>query len=507
MITSISPKNLTARNMAALAAVCLSALMLGLEISSIPAILPTLEQVLPADFRQLQWIMNAYTLAMTASLMAAGALADRFGRKRVFLIGIVLFGLASLACGLATTATTLIVARFAQGMSGATMLACQIAVLSHQFQNGPARGLAFSSWGVLFGSGLGFGPLIGGLVAALISWEWVFLVHVLLAVLTFVLAKTGVAESRDPQALRIDLPGIVSLSVAVFCLVYGITSGQGLGDREGLATFGLGLASFLTFLVVERRTRRPMFDFAVFRNRRFSGALLGASGMNFSFWPFVIYLPIYVQAIHHLDSVTAGLMLLSYTLPTLIMPPFAERLLARRGPGFVIPLGLFTIGLGFLVLRLTLFDATAGAWSLLPGCLIAGVGLGLTNTPVTNTATAAVSAERAGMASGMDMSARMISLAVNIALMGFILLRGVRLALQEMAPTLDGDQLAPLSEMIAAGNLVQAQAGGLGPEMARMALINGFGGVMLYGVFCAWSAAVLSLVLFGRCGRERPMTA
>jgi MFS family permease len=141
------------RNRAALAAVCLSALMLGLEISSIPSILPTLQRLLPADFRQLQWIMNAYTIAMTTCLMAMGALADRFGRRRVFLTGIVLFGIASFACGRATQAPALIAARFFQGASGAAMLASQIAVLSHQFRDGAERGRAFGWWGVIFGIG------------------------------------------------------------------------------------------------------------------------------------------------------------------------------------------------------------------------------------------------------------------------------------------------------------------------------------------------------------------
>ncbi|PIK73872.1 MFS transporter, partial [Methylobacterium frigidaeris] len=128
--------------------------------------LPTLEQVLPADFRELQWIMNAYTIAMTTWLMAMGALADRFGRKRVFLAGIGVFGAASLICGLAASAALLIAARFLQGTSAAAMLACQIAVLSHQFRDGPDRGVAFGWWGIIFGIGLGFGPLVGGAIVA-----------------------------------------------------------------------------------------------------------------------------------------------------------------------------------------------------------------------------------------------------------------------------------------------------------------------------------------------------
>ena len=159
------------RSTTALAAACLSSLMFGLEISSIPAILPTLEQVLQADFQQLQWIMNAYTIAVTTVLMATGTLADRYGRKRIFLIAIAAFGITSLICGLTESVSVLIVARFLQGMSGGAMLICQIAVLSHQFRQGRERAVAFGWWGIIFGIGLGFGPIIGGAIVALVGLE------------------------------------------------------------------------------------------------------------------------------------------------------------------------------------------------------------------------------------------------------------------------------------------------------------------------------------------------
>ncbi len=482
------------RNTLALAAICLSALMLELEISSIPSILPTLERVLGADFRQLQWIMNAYTVAMTTCLMAMGTLADRFGRRRVFLVGVAAFGAASLLCGLAPSAPVLIAARFLQGASGAAMLACQTAVLSHQFRDGAERGVAFGWWGIVFGFGLGFGPLIGGVTVAVLAWEWVFLVHVGLALVTLALGRAGVAESTDPQALRIDLPGIATLSLAVFSLVYLITRGEKLWVEDPVSFLALaGAASAIAFVIIELRAARPMFDFAAFRNRRFSGALLGSAAMNASFWPFVIYLPIYVQAVLGYDSVAAGFVLLAYTLPTLAVPPVAERLLLRHGPGVVISLGLFTIGAGFLLMRLAATGAEAGWQTLLPGCVLAG--LGLTNTPVTNTATGAVSAEHAGMASGMDMSARMITLAVNIALMGFLLLQGVRVALGRVLPAEAAGSLDALAEAVAAGTL---PADGIGPALARQALASGFAGVMLYGGLCAWLVAGLSVLVFGR---------
>jgi EmrB/QacA subfamily drug resistance transporter len=499
-MTLAVPLSTANRSIVALASVCLSSLMFGLEISSVPAILPTLEQVLHADFKQLQWIMNAYTIAVTTVLMATGTLADRYGRKRVFLIGIVAFGIASLICGLTQSASVLIVARFLQGMSGGAMLICQVAVLSHQFREGSERGMAFGWWGIIFGVGLGFGPIVGGIIVAVSSWEWVFLVHVVLSVATLLLALNGVQESRDPDATHLDIAGILTLSLSVFCLAFLITQGPDLGfaSSAALAILGVALASFMAFLVAEKLSPRPMFDFSVFRIRAFSGAIVGSAAMNISFWPFMIYLPIWFQAGLGYDSAAAGLALLAYTLPALVVPPLAERLSLRYRPGLVIPAGLFIIGLGFILMK---FGSTAPhpSWlTMLPGCLLAGIGLGFTNTPVTNTTTGSVASERAGMASGIDMSARMISLAINIALMGLVLVEGVGSSLRAALP---GDfsavQLRSLAERIASGTTVLPDQG-VSAAIIHQALTRGFGWVMLYGGIGVWLLAALSFVVFGR---------
>jgi EmrB/QacA subfamily drug resistance transporter len=500
------------RNTLALGAVCLASLMFGLEISSVPVILPTLERVLHGDFSGMQWIMNAYTLAVTTVLMATGTLADRFGRRRMFVIGIALFGITSLICGLAQNVPTLIVARLLQGASGGAMLICQVAVLSHQFNNGPERARAFSAWGIIFGIGLGFGPIIGGTIVAVSSWQWVFWVHALLAVVTLLLVFGGVRESRDPHAQTLDIAGIVTLSLAVFGLVYYITQASELGfaNPRALLIVAATALAFVAFLLAEKLSARPMFDFSVFRIAPFSGALMGSAGMNFSFWPFMIYLPVYFQIGLGYDSVTAGLALLAYTLPTLLFAPLGERLVLRFGSGIAIPAGLFTIGLGFMLMRIGSGAAHTGVLAMLPGCMIAGAGLGLTNTPVTNTTTAAVPTERAGMASGIDMSARMITLAINIALMGAILVGGILFDLQAKLPSsFDSSALAQLAGRIAAGDLAAIQAAT--PALAQVdptggimhaALMRGFGWVMLYGGAGVWVLAALSFAISGSASRR-----
>ncbi len=443
------------KNILTLAAVCLSSLMFGLEISSVPVMLPTLEKLLKGNFSDVQWIMNAYTIACTTVLMASGTLADRYGRKLVFVAGLVLFGITSLLCGLATTMPLLIAGRFLQGLGGGIMLICQIAILSHQFQDGRERSLAFAAWGIIFGIGLGFGPLIGGLILTFLSWKWVFLVHVPLSLITLGLAWAGVRESRSAEIQRLDTLGMVSLSIAVFGLIYYITRGplMGFTSTRSLLILAASAFCFLLCLYAEKSSVLPMFDFTVFRILDFSGAIIGAIGMNFCFWPFMIYLPIYFQGVLGYSSLMAGTVLLAYTLPTLVVPPMAERLLLRYRPGIVIPLGLFTIGLGFILMWFGIRAAHLGDWTMMPGMLLSGIGLGLSNTTVTNTTTGAVRADRAGMASGIDMSARLITLAINIALMGFLLSKGVLIHLKiAFAGTFDNLQLHSAAEKIAAGN-------------------------------------------------------
>lgn len=491
------------RNGVALAAICLAALMFGLEISSVPVTLPVLEKALGVDFQDLQWIMNAYTIACTSVLMAAGTLADCYGRRRAFVAALFLFGATSLACGLAPSGPVLIAGRFLQGLGGGAMLICLIAILSHQFRDAAERDRAFGIWGIVFGMGLGFGPIVGGAIMALSDWSWVFLVHGPLTLVALAFVFAGVEESRDSGAERLDGAGIVTLTLAVLGLVFFITQGAELGFASlpamGILA-GAGL-SLVAFVVAKTRNPHPMFDFSVFRLRAFSGALLGSVGMKFSFWPFMIYLPIYFQNVLGYGVLAAGLSLLAYTLPTLVLPPVGERLALRYGARRVVPAGLFTIGLGFVLMRLGSGVEGASWLTLLPGCLVAGVGLGITNTPVTNTTTGSVPPARAGMASGIDMSARMIALAVNIAVMGLILQQGIQVRLAGLLPGTDREPLRAAAAKLAAGDLAAGDASGgagLPAEALRGALDHGFGLVMLYGGLGVWILAALSLAVFGR---------
>ncbi|WP_175650872.1 MFS transporter [Pseudomonas sp. Marseille-P9899] len=475
----------------ALAAVCLAAMMFGLEISSIPVILPTLETLLEGRFSDLQWIMNAYTLACTTVLMAVGTLVDRYGRRTLFLASVAVFGLASLACGLAEDASTLIIARTVQGASGGALLICQISILSRQFTEPRERSKAFALWGIVFGAGLGLGPIIGAGILALANWQWVFLIHLPLAVIAFALAGAGVHASSEAPTGKLDSLGILLLASAVFGLTFVIIQGPELSSATAGALALATLLAFVAFLISQRLNPHPMMDFSVFRIRGFSGALLGSAGMNFSFWPLMIYLPIYFQAGMGLDNVDAGLLLLAYTLPTLFVPPLGERLALKLQPGVMIPAGLLVIGAGLMLMCIAIGSAHLLVPVMAAGCVLAGTGLGLTNTPVTNTSTGSVPPSRAGMASGMDMSARMTSLAINIAVMGWVLVQGIAGSLRQSLPGLgEGSALQAMAQAVAAGKqAIPASA-------FHTALDQGFAWVLIYGAASVCLAAVASLCVF-----------
>jgi EmrB/QacA subfamily drug resistance transporter len=496
------------RNALVLGAISLAALMFGLEISSVPVILPTLENQLRGSLRDLQWVMNAYTLACTTVLMAAGTFADRYGRRRVFVISTVAFGLTSLMCGLASSMPVLIVGRFLQGLAGGVMLTSQFAMLSHQFSAGRGRSRAFATFGIVFGLGLGFGPIIGAGIVAVSSWPWVFLVHAPLAALAWAMVMAGAQESREALSDPLDVGGLVTLSLAVLGMTFYITQAPetGYGDGVLLVVMLVAVMSLVAFVRVERRHAHPMFDFGVFRIRAFSGAIMGSIGMNFSFWPLMIYLPIYFHGVLGYDTVTAGTALLAYTTPTLAMPPLAERWAQRYGAGRVIPAGLALIGLGFLAMYAGSLPTAADWQTILPGAVLSGVGLGLTNTLVSNTTTGSVPASRTGMASGIDMSSRLITLAINIALMGSILVAGIAWHLRGVTgPALDGDTLRALAARIAVGDLAAAQrsiAGLDASALAREALAHGFAWLWWYGGLGVLLLAIFSWTLFAEQRRS-----
>ncbi|WP_206244100.1 MFS transporter [Novosphingobium terrae] len=488
------------KNLIALMATCLAALMTGLEVSSVPVILPSIGHDLRADFDSAQWVMNAYTIACTSILMVAGTLADRLGRRRVFTASMILFGAASLGCGTARTMSMLIVYRVLQGAGGGAMLICLIAILSNAYRDGAERGRAFAIWGIVFGMGLGIGPLFGGLIASLIGWRWVFLIHGPLTILTIALVFATIRESRAAGAHQLDLAGMLSLSFSVLGLTFFIIEGPqyGFGSSVMLSMAAAALVSATIFVTVEWLSAHPMVDFSVFRIPNFTGAIMGSAGVNFSFWPLLIYLPLYFENGIGYDRATTGLILLAYTLPALLLPPLGEQLALRYSPRNVIPCGLMLIALGCWAITLGLALAAPGWISLLPGCILTGMGLGLANTPSSNAATYAVEADRAGMASGIETTIRYVALSLNIALMGLVLLIGVRSSLAHGGGGLDAAHASATAERLLTDGLGNDKITVAQQLDRHLALKRGFETLTVYAGLAALFFAMSSFIAF-RC--------
>ncbi|MGU3501770.1 MFS transporter [Mycobacterium sp. C31M] len=483
-----------------------SALMFGLEISSVPVSLPAIGEQLSGGFADLQWVMNAYTIASVMILVAAGVLADRYGRRLVFSTSVTGFGIASLLCGLAPEIEVLIAARFIQGIAGGAMVICGLAILSHQFQESTRRAQAFGIWGIGLGSGLGFGPIIGGALVAWWDWRWVFLIHVIIAMIALVLIVRWVPESRDVRPGRLDVLGITTLSLALFTLVFFITHGPTAGFASATAVISLVIAvlGFASFAVVELRAESPMMPLSLFTRRPFTGALVGAIAMNFSFWPLIIYLPMYLERALHYSVLAVAIIVLGYTLPTFVLPPLGERLALRFGAARTIPAGIAVIGTGMLLIDLGVAMPQPGWWTVLPGLIVAGVGLGLTNTPVTNTTTGSVPPQHSGMASGIDLTARLSFLAINIAVMGALFTESVTATLRDRLPSESVEFVDDLALQMTGSGHNSATAVGTGTldALAADAIRNGFGAAALYGGTAAVLLAIASRLIFGSSVRR-----
>ena len=476
--------------------------MFGLEISSVPVILPNLASQLDASISGIQWVMSAYTIGCVIILVISGILADQYGRKRVFCIAIGFFGLTSLACGLSSNLVLLVAARFLQGIAGGGMLTCLIAILNVQFVEKAARARAFSTWGVVFGAGLGFGPVVGTLLLETFSWRWVFLAHALLAIPTLVLVLLSVTESRRVDQRPLDVWGMITLAIAIFSITYLVQQLQTaeLVSWHTIALAAITVTSVSAFFLIEKLATAPMMDFSIFRIRSFSGAICGAIGMNMSFWPFVIYYPLYLEIGLAYDPTKMSAILMACTVPTILAPPLGERMTAKFGAAVIIPVGLLIIGCGFFLLFLANMTSHPTWWMLLPGSLLAGAGTGLINTPVSNASTAAAKPEQAGMASGLDMSSRLITLAIVIAAMGCLLVEGIALSLGDA----NGHSLNA-AKALAAGNLRQVKQ--LLPDAnisnVHMAFVKGFSWIILFALISTLALSALSGFFFNTLRRGR----
>ncbi|MEA2318504.1 MAG: hypothetical protein QOD44_2693 [Solirubrobacteraceae bacterium] len=400
-----------------LGAVCVATFMLLLDITIVNVALPDIARALGTSFTDLQWVIDAYALALAALLLTAGSLADLFGRRLVFVVGLALFTAASLLCGLASSPLFLNLARAVQGVGGAAMFATSLALLAATFQ-GRERGTAFGIWGATTGAAVAVGPLIGGLLTEKVGWESIFLINLPIGLAAIAVTLTRVNESRDPDAAGVDWAGLVTFSAGLFLLVFALVRGNEEGWGSPLIVSLLAGAAVLlcAFVVAERRQARPMFDLSLMRKPAFAGASIAAFALSASMFSMFLYLTLYIQNSLGYSPLEAGLRFLPATLLSFAVAPIAGKLSARVPARALIGAGLMLVGVGLLLM--SGLDANSGWTALLPGFIVGGAGIGLTNPPLASTAIGVVAPARSGMASGINSTFRQVGIATGIAGLG-----------------------------------------------------------------------------------------
>jgi EmrB/QacA subfamily drug resistance transporter len=434
-----------------LTAVCLGAFILLVDVTIVNVALPSMVDDLDASFGSLQWVIDGYTLALAALLLASGSLADRFGHRRLYLYGLGLFGLASLLCSLAPTAAVLIAARVAQGAGGAAMFATAPALLLASYQ-GRDRGTAFGVWGAANGGAAAAGPLLGGLLTEHLSWPAIFWVNLPIAAvaiamtLRVVRADQAGKPSGHGAPTRIDLPGAAAFTAAVGTLTYGLIRGGEAGwtSAEIVATFAVTVLSLAAFVVIEHRAARrggAMLDPALLRRPSFAGLMSGALLLQGGAFGCLVLVSLWLQSVLGLSPVAAGLAISPLAGASFLVAAGAGRHIQRLAPRLPIGTGLLFVAAGMALLRAEM-TADAGRASLMWGLLVTGIGVGLATPVLVSAATSTVPPQQAGMAGGAVNTFRQLGMTLAIAVLGAAFTSRTATALAGSGTVPDADRSA-----------------------------------------------------------------
>jgi EmrB/QacA subfamily drug resistance transporter len=402
-----------------LLAVCTGTFMLLLDVTIVIVAQPAIQSGLHASFSDVQWVLDAYALTLASLLLTSGVLADRYGRKRLFSIGLVIFTLGSLLCGVAQDPLMLILSRSGQGVGGAIMFATSLALLGHSFR-GRDRGVAFGIWGAITGVSTALGPVLGGVIVTDWSWRGIFLVNVPIGILAVALTAWRVEESKSPRPTPPDWTGFVLLTTGLVSLVYGlIRAGENSWSDTGVVIcLAAGVGALAAFIVVERHIAYPMFDLSLLRTPTFAGASIAAFTMNGSLYAVLLWLVLYLQDILGYSAQDAGLRLAIISGAQFVTAAIAGRFSEHVPARWLIGPGLLLVGVGLIIMA----GLTGGSnWThLIPGFIVSGLGGGMVNPPLASTAIGVVPPQKAGMASGVNTTFRQIGIAAGIAGLGSI---------------------------------------------------------------------------------------
>ena len=405
-----------------LGAVAFGLFMIMLDNTIVNVALPAIEHSLHMSISSLEWIVTAYALTFAALLITGGKLGDMFGRRKMFIVGLVVFTLASLACGLAPSAGFLIGARAVQGIGAALMNPATLSIITATFPP-KERGQAIGIWAGVSALALAIGPLLGGLIVDNINWHWIFYVNVPVGVVGIVVSYFFIKESRDTSHEQsIDLPGLVTSGAALLALSYALIEGNNRGwtSPEILGLFVGAAVLLAVFIQLELRQRLPMLDLSLFKIGSFVGANLVAMLVSLGMFGVFFYISLYVQNVLGYSPTKAGAIFLPMTILIILVAPIAGKLSDRVGSRWLMGAGMSILGVSLLLYQR--IGLHTGFWSLLPQLLLGGIGMALTMSPMTSAAMGSVPIDKAGVGSGVLNSFRQVGGSLGIALMGAILL-------------------------------------------------------------------------------------
>lgn len=477
-----------------LTAVSLGTFMLLLDVTIVVVALPDMARALDASLSDLQWVIDGYALALAALLLGIGAAADVLGRRRLNIMGTALFAVASLGCGLASSAELLVAARAVQGLGAAAMFATTLPLLGAAYQ-GRDRSVALGVWGAVSGASAALGPIVGGLLTEGPGWRWIFFVNLPVSVASIWLTLRVVPESKAPAGRRIDWAGTASFAVFAGAGTYGVLRGgtHGWASTAAATAFAVSALALLCFVLVERRAAQPLLDLRLLRKPAFTGVLVGAIGYNAAAFGVIPYLSIWLQTVLGMSPVHGSLVLLPLAGMSFLVAAAGGRLLHGVAPRLVIGIGLLLIGAGGLCMAV--LDAGSTWTSLLPGLTIAGIGTGLVAPALAGAALAAVPPANAGMAGGAVNTFRQLGYAVGVALFGTVLTSRMQ------------DSLGHDAAHTAAGGGASALHGTVPADAVRSAFASGLNGASLTAGITGLVAGILVLVMVRTPREPAPVAA
>jgi EmrB/QacA subfamily drug resistance transporter len=396
---------------------CVATFMLLLDVTVVNVALPDIRSDLGGTFTDMQWVVDAYALGLATLLLASGSLGDLLGRRMIFAFGIGLFVVASFVCGLAGSPTVLNLARGVQGIGAAMMFATSLALIAQEFPP-TERGTALGLWGATTGFAVAVGPVIGGVITEHLGWEWIFFVNVPVGVIAIAMTLLRVPEGERDTGARIDWAGLVAFSGALFCLVLALIRGndEGWGSGPIVALLVASAALLLAFVAIELRGKQPMLDLHLFRIPAFTGAQITAFCLHGSMFAMFLYLVIYIQSILGYSPLEAGVRFLPVSVLSFLVAPVAGKLAERLPVRAFLGAGLVLVGIGLLLM--SGIDPSDDWTTLLPGFIVAGIGIGCTNPPLATAAIGVVEPRRSGAASGINSTFRQVGIATGIAALG-----------------------------------------------------------------------------------------